>query len=172
MPDMEQDREELHHRLTNKHKSHAAELAWQRHHASYMSGVRKRQRDDLNSIYTDDKEEKDEAMNINELNNKLSKHIQEAEEEQDNVFDLEYKTDLNTIAGGIAFGINKNNNTVSFTTSLNGKGEGSYMSTVKLDDSALQNLYNSIKTDIQAVCDNFDKEINQILAKNGLKSTK
>lgn len=40
------------------------------------------------------------------------------------------------------------------------------------DDATLKVLYSNLKDDLMNLCKTFDEEINQILAKNGLKSTK
>ena len=72
---MDKDREEQHRRLTEPHRSKATKLAWKKHHNSYMRGVRKRERDNMNKSFYDIAKQLECLMN-------------EAETEKDNVFDL------------------------------------------------------------------------------------
>jgi len=145
------------HRLNNKKKSNATKLAWKRNRASFMSGVRKRERDSMKRSFYD------VCKDMNEL--------QEAKVDKDNVFDSKLEISLESIAGGVALSINKDNGNVSFTTTLNQSGSGMYRLTT-FDDAALKTLFSSLKEDLLNVCKNFDEEINQMIAKNGLKSTK
>lgn len=160
---MDSERETLHNRLTNKHRSHASELAWKRHHGKYMQGMRKRQRDNLRSIYDLDK---DESMDIEELN----RQFREATIEKDNVFEKTEVISFENLAGGITLSVG-DDNIVNLTTSLEKSGCGSYKSSVELDDAGLQSLYSEFKDELKMVCDNLDKEIQQLLAKHGLKPT-
>ena len=145
------------HRLNNKKKSNATKLAWKRNRASFMSGVRKRERDSMKRSFYD------VCKDMNEL--------QEAKVDKDNVFDSKLEISLESIAGGVALSINKDNGNVSFTTTLNQSGSGMYRLTT-FDDATLKTLFSSLKEDLLNVCKNFDEEINQMIAKNGLKSTK
>ena len=101
----------------------------------------------------------------------MEEHLTEAEVTRDNVFESKLNISLDSIAGGISLSINKENGNVSISTSLEQTGSGMYRLT-DYDDATLKTLFSSIKNDLLELCKNFDNEINQIIAKNGLKSTK
>jgi len=155
---MDQDRETQQHRLQNKKKSNASKLAWKRNHGHYMTGVRKRERKEMNRSFYD-------------VCKDMEEHLTEAEVTRDNVFESKLNISLDSIAGGISLSINKENGNVSISTSLEQTGSGMYRLT-DYDDATLKTLFSSIKNDLLELCKNFDNEINQIIAKNGLKSTK
>jgi hypothetical protein len=155
---MDQDREAQQHRLQNKKKSNASKLAWKRNHGHYMTGVRKRERNEMNRSFYD-------------VCKDMEEHLTEAEVTRDNVFESKLNISLDSIAGGISLSINKENGNVSISTSLEQTGSGMYRLT-DYDDATLKTLFSSIKNDLLELCKNFDNEINQIIAKNGLKSTK
>lgn len=153
------------HRLTNKDKSNKTKLAWKKYHGHYMSGTRKRERREMNQSFYKTCKELDEYVN------EALKDINEADITKDNVFDNKISVQFNSIAGGISVSLNDTNGNVSFSTNLEQSGSGQY----KLPDwnaESLKTLHTSLKNDLLALCENFDKEIDQILAKNGLKSTK
>ena len=97
--------------------------------------------------------------------------LDEAELSRDNVFQNELNIDLQNIAGGISLKINKENGNVSISTSLEQSGSGQYRLT-NYDEESLKNLYNALKDDLMQLCENFDDEIEGLLSKHGLKSTK
>lgn len=158
---VDSDREEMHRRLTNKHRSHAAEQAWQRHRSNYNRGIRSRERANLSSIYADN--EKDESLNAN---------MTEAEILTDNIFELHQVLDFKNIAGGISFDVDGNSSLVNFTVSLDGEGTGSYKPQTNLDEAGLRTLYREVKQELTDLCNHFDEEIQQIIAKHGLAPTK
>lgn len=151
---MERDDNAQQHRLRNKKKSNASKLAWRRNHGNYMRGVRKRERDSMNKSFYD-----------------VCRQLDEADVKKDNVFDTELTVGFDSIAGGIAMSINKDNGNVSFSTSLIQSGSGMYRLT-DFDADTLKTLYTNIRGDIIDLCNHFDEELQMILAKNGLKSTK
>ena len=106
-----------------------------------------------------------------ELDECVKEAMTEAEVTRDNVFETELDVSLDSIAGGISLQINKDNGNVSISTSLEQTGSGMYKLT-DWDDATLKTLYSALKDDLLNLCKNFDEEINQIIAKNGLKSTK
>ena len=147
------------HRLTNKKKSKAAELAWKRNHQSYMTGTRKRERNMENkTLYSlaqdlDTRVSKDENLNEESI-------------VKENPFDQESKFSFNTIAGSICMLINDGK--VSFSCGLDETGSGSY----GLENGNVEQFYKDLSQDLQMICDMVDKEMQQVLAKYGLKSTK
>lgn len=153
----EQEDDAQKHRLRNKKKSNATKLAWKRNHSNYMSGVRERERKEMNKSFYDICKEKE--------------HVLEAQVSRNNVFKDKLAFGFDNIAGGIAVSINKDNGTLSISTSLEQTGSGQYGLT-NYDDAALKTLFSNIKNDLLNLCQNFDDEISQIMAQNGLKSTK
>ena len=151
---MDQDREEQKHRLHNRDKSDAAKLGWKRNHVNYTLGNRKKERENMNKSFYD-----------------ICKEFDESEISKDNVFDTELNISLDNIAGGISMSINRENGNVSISTSLEQTGSGQYRLT-QYDDETLKTLYNNMKNDLTELCKSFDEEIAQVLAKNGLRSTK
>lgn len=149
----ETEEDEQKHRLHNKEKSDAAKLAWKRHHSSYMSGTRKRQRNMENRTFYNIAKEMDEKLNETKI-------------VRDNVFDKQLDLSFDTISGGISLGIK--NGTVSFSCSLEETGSGSY----KLEQGDEEALYNDLKEELQRICQMVDDNMKQILAQHGLKSTK
>lgn len=149
---MDKDREEQQHRLRNREKSDAAKLAWKRHHASYMQGTRKRERDMENKTFYS------LAQDLNKLSEESIIRNNEFTQQADFSFD--------TIAGGISCGIN--NDKISFSCSLDETGSGSY----SLQNGNISDIYKSITEDLQNICKMVDDEMRQVLAKYGLKSTK
>ena len=154
-----QDREALQHRLQNREKSNAAKLGWKRNHGHYTIGIKKRERDRMNKSFYDVCKDMEEHL------------ITEAEITKDNVFETKADISLESIAGGISLSVNKENGNVSISTSLEQTGSGMYRPT-NADANGMQEIYNNIKEDLFNLCKNFDSEINQIMAKYGLKSTK
>lgn len=155
-----EDREEQHRRLTEPHRSKATKLAWKRHHNSYMQGVRKRERDNMNKSFYDVAKQLECLMNESEI-------------EKDNVFELSADIIFNNVSGGVSFKINKDNGEVSFSTNMQEVGSGSYklQSDIQTED-AYKQLYEDLKDELSSLCETFDTNIQQILAKHGLKSTK
>lgn len=154
---MDNEREAQHHRLTNREKSDAAKLAWKRNHANYMKGTRKRTRDMENKTF---------LSVARELEAKTEGLINEESVMKDNVFDKEAKFSFDTISGGISMGIK--NGRVSFSTSLEEVGSGSYA----LEQGGEEELFKSLSTDLQNICKMVDDHMKQLLAQYGLKSTK
>ena len=150
---------ERHNRLTNKEKSYAAQKAWKRHHASYMRGTRERERNMENKTFYG-------------IAKELESRLTEAEVAKDNVFEQNALITFNNISGGISIGINKEDQTVSISCTLPEQGSGAYKLLNAQDETALQNLYTNLKEDLLNLCNTFDQEIQQIISKNGLKSTK
>ena len=154
------DREEQHRRLTEPHRSKATKLAWKRHHNSYMQGVRKRERDNMNKSFYDVAKQLECLMN-------------ESEVEKDNIFELSADVIFNNISGGISFKINKDNGEISFSTNMQEFGSGNYKSENDLQtEESYKQLYNDLKEEIESICQMFDDNIKQIIVKHGLKSTK
>lgn len=151
---MDNEREEQKHRLYNRGKSDASKLAWKRNHFSYMSGVRKRERKNMKRSFYD-----------------ICKEFDEAKIEKDNIFKTNLDISLENIAGGINLAINKDNGNVSISTALIPSGSGQYRLT-DFNDEELKRLYGELKEELTQICQNFDEEISQMLAKHGLKSTK
>lgn len=150
------DEEARQHRLRNREKSDAAKLAWKRHHQSYMTGTRKRERNMENKTFYS-------------LAKELDSKVESCNEEaivRDNVFDKQLDLSFDTISGGISLGIKEG--TVSFSCSLEETGSGSYA----LEQGDEENLYKQIRDDLQNICKMVDDEMRQIIAKYGLKSTK
>lgn len=153
----EKEDDEQRHRLRNKHKSNASKLAWKRNHGNYMKGVREKERKEMNRSFYD-------ICKANE-------HLLEAQVSRNNVFKDKLAFGFDNIAGGIAVSINKDNGTLSISTSLEQTGNGQYGLT-NYDDATLQALFSNIKNSLLDLCQTFDEEISQIMAQNGLKSTK
>lgn len=141
------------HRLHNREKSDAAKLAWKRHHSSYMSGTRKRERNMENRTFYNIAKDLDEKIN-------------ECKIVRDNVFEKQFDLSFDTISGGISLGIK--DGTVSFSCSLEETGSGSY----KLQNGEEEALYNDLKESLQQICQMVDDEMKQLIARHGLKSTK
>ena len=154
----EQEDDAQRHRLRNKDKSNATKLAWKRNHSNYMRGVRERERKEMNRSFYD-------------ICKEMEEHLTEAQTSRDNIFKDKLAFTFDNIAGGIALSINKDNGTLSISTSLEQGGSGQY-GLSNYDDAALKSLFSNIKNDLLNLCQNFDDEIQQIIAKNGLKSTK
>lgn len=155
------DEEARKHRLTNKQKSKSAELAWKRHHSSYMSGTRKRGRNMENkTLYS----------LAQELNSKTQDTKDESLHEEsivrNNVFDKQLDLSFDTISGGISMGIKEG--TISFSCSLEETGSGSYA----LEAGDEENLYKQIVPELQNICKMVDDEMRNLIARFGLKSTK
>ena len=155
---MDQDREAQRHRLRNKEKSDAAKIAWKRHHSSYMSATRKKERENMNSLYK-------------ELNDKIEEALSEATVTQDNVFRDEIKISLDNIAGGISIKLNKDTGKISISTSLEQTGAGMYGLT-NFDDATIEQLQKQLKDSLLELCQTFDDGITQITNQYGLRSTK
>lgn len=147
-----EDKEQKH-RLHNREKSDAAKLAWKRHHSSYMSGTRKRERNMENRTFYNIAKDLDEKIN-------------ECKIVRDNVFEKQFDLSFDTISGGISLGIK--DGTVSFSCSSEQTGSGSY----KLQNGEEEALYNDLKESLQQICQMVDDEMKQLIARHGLKSTK
>ena len=156
---MDQERKEQQHRLRNREKSDASKIAWKKHHSSYMRGTRKRVRDMENKTF---------YSLAKELDTRLSSSMTEESILRDNEFENSLDLSFDTISGGISLGINKQENRISFSTSLNETGSGSY----SIHNGNVADLYKQIADDLQNICDMVDKEMSQLIAKYGLKSTK
>lgn len=154
----EQEDDAQRHRLRNKDKSNATKIAWKRKHSNYMRGVRERERKEMNRSFYD-------------VCKDMVENLTEAKVSRTNVFKDKINIDFATIAGGLAISINKDNGTLSISTSLEPSGSGMYGLT-DYDEASLKALLLNIKDDLLNLCNTFDEEINQIMAKNGLKSTK
>lgn len=157
---MDQDREEQKHRLHNRDKSDATKIAWKRHHSSYMRGIRKRERNNMTSLY-------------NELNQKIEAvlNINETEITKDNIFENKLAFNFENISGGLGVQINKDTGNVSFSTTLEEGGSGMYGLT-NFDEQTLKQLQSELRTDLLELCKTFDEGIIAIVNKHGLKSTK
>ena len=147
------DEEARKHRLRNREKSDASKLAWKRHHSSYMTGTRKRQRNMENKTFYS-------------LAKELDSKVNEEAIVRDNVFDKQLDLSFDTISGGISMGIKEG--TISFSCSLEETGSGSYA----LEQGDEEDLYKQIKTDLQNICKMVDDEMRQLISRYGLKSTK
>lgn len=152
-PIKESEEEAQKHRLLNRKKSDAAKIAWKKHHYSYMRANRQKERNMENKTF---------YSLAKELGDKLT----EESIIRDNVFDKQLDLSFDTITGGFSMGIK--DGVVSFSCSLQETGSGSYA----LQEGNIENLYNSLKEDLQNICKMVDDEMRQIIAKNGLKSTK
>lgn len=152
------ERDQQHNRLQNKKKSKATELAWKRHHASYMRGTRERERNTMNKTFYGVAKELEEVMS-------------EAAMTQDNQIKDELDITFNNLTGGIGLDINDKTGDVSISVQLRETGSGNYRATTK-DPQELDNLYKNLKTDLLNLARNFDAEIQQLVTRYGLKSTK
>ena len=151
----EDDEEEARkHRIRNREKSDAAKLAWKRHHYSYSKANRKKERDNMTKDFYS-----------------VAKALQEATIQTDNVFELEAHIDLDNISGGIGLKIEKDGN-VSISMLLNQSGSGNYKLVNATPNENYKNLYNSLLDDLKQLANTIDTEIQQIITKNGLSSTK
>lgn len=156
----DKDREEQTHRLRNRKKSNSAKQAWKKHHYNYMRGNRKKSRDNMNSFYNIAREIEE---NVKIIESKI---------EKDNVFDLSSSITFDNIAGGLSFSIDKNTGMVSFATYLSEQGKGNYkVENGSTSENELRVLYDGLKDDLNTLCNSIDNNIQQILAKYGLKST-
>ena len=157
---MEHDREERteENRFIDRNKSRAAKKGWKRHHSSMMRGVRERERNMENKTFYG-------------VTNDLEEMLDEAKIIRDDIFDQEYDLSFEFISGGVSLKVNKETGEVSITTSLSETGSGAYKLEVG-DDAALKQVYDGLKEDITNICKRFDEEVQQSLAKYGLKSTK
>lgn len=154
----ENDEEARLHRIRNRKKSDAAKLAWKRNHYSYMRAMRKRERDNMNK----QKSFCDMYRDI---------RLSEAELTKDNVFEKECEINLENIAGGLKLSINNENGNLSISTTLLDSGSGQYR-LESFNNEKLKELYEDMKEELIQLCNSFDNEIAQLVAKNGLKSTK
>ena len=150
--------EQLHNRLTNKKKSKESELAWKRHHASYMRGARERSRNTMNKTFYGVAKE-------------IEGVLSEAAMTQDNEIDKQLDITFEHLSGGVGLTIDDQNNDVSISVQLKETGAGNYKAIVG-DPQELNNLFQNLKTDILSLCRNFDDEIAQLVNRYGLKSTK
>lgn len=157
---MEHNREERteERRFIDRNKSQAGKKGWKRHHASMMHGVRERERNMENKTFYG-------------VTNDLEEMLDEAKIIRDDVFDQEYDLSFEFISGGVSLKVNKETGEVSITTSLSETGSGAYKLEVA-DDASLKQIYDGLKEDITNICKRFDEEVQQSLAKYGLKSTK
>lgn len=155
---MDNERKELHNRLTNNKKSRATKKAWKRHHASYMQGTRERERNCMNKTFYGVAKELEEMMS-------------EAAMTQDNQVDDELDITFSNIAGGIGLDIDNKTGNVSISVQLKETGAGNYR-TEQIDQTSLDTLYKNLKTDLLNLARNFDDEIAQLITRYGLKSTK
>lgn len=159
---MDKDREQLHNRLKNKDKSKQTELAWKRHHASYMRGARERSRNNMNKTFYGVAKELEEMM---------SNEIDEAAMTQDNQIEDELDITFNNLTGGIGLDIDDKTGNVSISVQLKETGSGNYRAE-NTNPQELDNLYKNLKTDLLNLARNFDEEVQQLVTRYGLKSTK
>lgn len=156
---MDTEREELHNRLTNRHKSDSSKKAWKRHHSNYMRGARERERNTMNkSFYGVAKE--------------IEATLSEANMQKDNVFEQECVISFDNISGGVGIKVNTEAGTISISTTLEETGAGAYRPVNIQDETQYKTIYNGLKEDLLNLCKHLDEELTQVLAKHGLKSTK
>lgn len=155
---MDNEREQLHNRLTNRDKSKQSKLAWKRHHASYMRGTRERERNTMNKTFYGVAKELEEKM-------------QEAAMTQDNVIDNKLDITFEHVTGGLGMTIDETTKDVSISVQLQETGSGNYKSTTQSPEE-LKTLYNNLKGDLLSLCRNFDNEVLQLVNRYGLKPTK
>lgn len=146
--------EEQHRRLTEPHRSKGAKLGWKKYRSNYMRGFRKRERMDT---FADIRERLKETL----------KQIQEAKLEKDSMFDLKGEIVFENLSGGLSFSINKDNGTVSISTTLNQNSKGNYKP--QTDDTDYENLYEDLKDELSMLAKTIDDSMKQILAKHGLR---
>ena len=94
--------------------------------------------------------------------------LEEAQLERDNGFEQTFDISFKWLSGGIS--LLAKDETVSISTSLEETGTGSFK--LSNEEPISESLYNSLKEDFLNICKNFDDEVQQILTKNGLKSTR
>ena len=157
---MEHDREERteERRFIDRNKSRAAKKGWKRHHASMMRGVRERERNMENKTFYG-----------------VTNDLEEMLDETKILPDGELHNDLNItfefISGGFSAKLNEETGDISMSVNLRETGSGCYnLEQTNLAQS--KQIFKDIRQDLQNLCDNFDKEIKQLLARYGLKSTK
>ena len=156
------DREAQHNRLTNHKSSKATKLAWKRHHDSFMRGIRKRERNKMNKTFYSISKELEECLSS----------LKEAEQVKNDVFNLEYGLEFDKVSGGISFNINKEDGSVSISTSLNEGGRGSYkLVNPPVDETGYKNLFEELKDEFQYIASTLDDSVKQILAKHGISET-
>ena len=154
---MDNDREAQHNRLTEPHRSMAAKVAWKKHRNSYMRANRKKERDSMNKTFYG-------------ISKELGEMLTE-EVTKDNMFDLECQIAFNTISGAIGINIDKDSANVSISTNLLEKGYGNYkLETNPNDEESFKQLYEDLKDEFTVLCQSFDNDVKQILAKHGLRT--
>lgn len=155
----ENDERSLHNELTEPHRSRAAKIGHKRHRASYKAADRKKERENMSTFYSI-------AKDLEEC----LKEINEAKVVKDNTFDNIFEIDLETMAGGIGFKIDKETNDVSFSVKLSENKRGAYR-LVTEEGVEINNLYDNLKEDIKTLSETIDSEMKNILSKYGLKET-
>lgn len=152
------EEEQRKNRLNNKDKSKQTELAWKRHHGSYMRGARKRSRNSMNKTFYGVAKEIEAAMT-------------EAAMTQNNELDNELDITFENITGGFGMTVDKDGN-VSLSVQLKETGSGNYRLPSEQSSEELNTLYKNLKDDLLNLCRNFDSEVSQLIQRYGLKSTK
>ena len=155
----ENEEEQRSNRLNNKDKSKQTELAWKRHHASYMRGARKRSRNTMNKTFYGVAKELEEMMS-------------EAAMTQNNELDNKLDITFENLTGGFGMTIDDQSGDVSISVQLKETGSGNYRVPTEQSKEELNTLYKNLKNDLLTLCRNFDNEVAQLITRYGLKSTK
>ena len=155
----ENDERSLHNELTEPHRSKAAKIGWKRHRSKYNAANRKKERENMSTFYSVANDLKEYLQSINE-----------AKVVKDNEFEYDFEIDLENIAGGIAFSINKETNDVSFSVKLSENKRGAYRLLTE-EGTDITSLYDNLKEDIKTLSETIDSEMKNILSKYGLKET-
>ena len=152
------EREEQHRRLTEPHRSKGAKIGWKRHKSSYNRANRKKERDSMNTSFYDIAKQLEETMN-------------ESEVIVDDMFTSGCEIAFEHIAGGIGIKVNAETGEISITSTLAEEGHGNYkLETSPMTDTYKQ-LYEDLKDEFSTLCNTFDKGVQQIIAKHGLRTT-
>lgn len=152
--------------LKDRKKSKRAKIAHKRHHASYRLGTNKMERTKMNN--------RDKENSIQDVIAGLQEALNEATEAKDNTFELSGKINFENIPGGIQLDVSPEDKNVSLSFTLGAEtGNGNYrLQEEGTNDNDYKELYNVLMDDLKTLSQTIDKEIKQILDKNGLLSTK
>ena len=156
---MEHNREERteENRFIDRNKSQSGKKAWKRHHASFMQGVRERERNMENKTFYGVTKELEEVLD-------------EAKILQQGDISKEFQTTFEFIAGGVAAKLDKATGKISISVALGETGSGAY-ALQQPNNEQLQQIFTGLREDLQNICNRFDEEVQQVVAKYGLKST-
>lgn len=156
---MEHNREERteENRFIDRNKSQGGKKAWKRHHASFMQGVRERERNMENKTFYGVTKELEEVLD-------------EAKIVQQGDISKEFQTTFEFIAGGVAAKLDKATGKISISVALGETGSGAY-ALQQPNNEQLQQIFTGLREDLQNICNRFDEEVQQVIAKYGLKST-